>query len=63
MYGWIQLPILPAAAARQEAELEQKQVNEGGSGKSKSGEGFIKHLTPRPTPIASLLLQSFLSIG
>ena len=26
MYGWIQLPIL---AERQEAEFEQKQVNEG----------------------------------
>ena len=49
MYGWVQLPIL---ARQQEPELEQKQVNEGGSGKSESGESFIKllfHPTPRPS--------------
>ena len=61
MYGWIQLPILPAA--RQEPELEQKQVSEGGSsGKSKSGEGFIKLLHSTPTSNAFLLLQTFIRL-
>ena len=63
MYGWIQLPIL--LAARQEPELEQKQVSEGGSsGKSKSGEGFIKLLLLHSTPTSNafLLLQTFIRL-